>query len=279
MGFSFILWYSSCNSLTGMDLEKLTKHQILLLTLLVSFVTSIATGIVTVSLMDQAPEGVTKIINQVVERTVETVVPSTQGAAVATEKTVVVKQDELVPQSIATVQKSIVRIVARGSDQLIARGIIIDSKGTTITDGPALAAGQVNQFEAILPSGARVPAKPRGDLKSEIVQVDLTLGTSTGFVPAKFADSAKLTLGQTVLRIGGIGSDSVGEGVVAALPTDTTKDVIYASVSSATPGSVLITIFGEVIGMNTSTHATDQSAYKIISLPAAPTVTNTTPNT
>ncbi|MBP9710873.1 MAG: trypsin-like peptidase domain-containing protein [Candidatus Pacebacteria bacterium] len=262
-----------------MDLEKLTKHQILLLTLLVSFVTSIATGIVTVSLMDQAPEGVTKIINQVVERTVETVVPSTQGAAVATEKTVVVKQDELVPQSIATVQKSIVRIVARGSDQLIARGIIIDSKGTTITDGPALAAGQVNQFEAILPSGARVPAKPRGDLKSEIVQVDLTLGTSTGFVPAKFADSAKLTLGQTVLRIGGIGSDSVGEGVVAALPTDTTKDVIYASVSSATPGSVLITIFGEVIGMNTSTHATDQSAYKIISLPAAPTVTNTTPNT
>src|SRR3989338_8958132 len=107
-----------------MDLEKLTKHQILLLALLVSFVTSIATGIVTVSLMDQAPEGVTRIINQIVERTVETVAP-TQGAAVATtETTVVVKQDELVPQSIAAVQKSIVRIVARGGDQLIARGIV-----------------------------------------------------------------------------------------------------------------------------------------------------------
>ena len=34
-----------------MDLEKLTKHQTVLLTLLVSFVTSIATGIVTVGLL------------------------------------------------------------------------------------------------------------------------------------------------------------------------------------------------------------------------------------
>jgi len=279
VGFSFIVWYNVINNLTGMDLEKLTKHQILLLTLLVSFVTSIATGIVTVSLMDQAPEGVTKIINQVVERTVETVVPSTQGAAVATEKTVVVKQDELVPQSIAAVQKSVVRIVARGSDQLVARGIIIDSKGTTITDGAALAGAQGGQFEAILPSGIRVPATLRGDLKAEIVQVDLTLGTSTGFVPATFADSSKLTLGQTVLRIGGIGADSVGEGVVAALPTDANKDVIYASVSSATPGSVLITIFGEIIGMSTSAHVADPSAYSLVSPPAAPTVTNTTPNT
>src|SRR3989344_4276974 len=120
-----------------MDLEQLTKHQILLLTLLVSFVTSIATGIVTVSLMDQAPEGVTRVINQIVERTVETVVPSTQGAAVATETTVVIKQDELVPQSIAAVQKSIVRIVGEGSDQLIARGVVLDTKGTAATDGSA----------------------------------------------------------------------------------------------------------------------------------------------
>ena len=38
-----------------MDLEHLNKTQIILLTLLVSFVTSIATGIVTVSLLAQAP--------------------------------------------------------------------------------------------------------------------------------------------------------------------------------------------------------------------------------
>ena len=58
-----------------MDIEQLNRTQILLLTLLVSFVTSIATGIVTVSLMGQAPHGITQTVNRIFERTVEKVVP------------------------------------------------------------------------------------------------------------------------------------------------------------------------------------------------------------
>src|SRR6185295_199578 len=120
-----------------MDLEKLTKHQIVLLALLVSLVTSIVTGIVSVSLMDQAPASVTRTINQIVEHTVEKVVPTTQGAATITEKTVVVKDDDLAAQSIASVRKSIIRIVAKGSDQLVARGVITNAKGAAITDQAA----------------------------------------------------------------------------------------------------------------------------------------------
>src|SRR6185295_4552852 len=112
-----------------MDLEHLNKHQIVLLTLLVSFVTSIATGIVTVSLMGQAPPSISRTINQIVERTVETVAAApapTQPAAV-TQKTVVVKDDDLTAQSIASVQKAMVRIVdAKNPDTLLARGVIID---------------------------------------------------------------------------------------------------------------------------------------------------------
>ena len=80
-----------------MDIEHLSKHQIVLLAFLVSFVSSIVTGIVTVTLLGQAPPGVTKTINQIVERTVQTVVPATQGAAATTvtQKTVVVKDDDL----------------------------------------------------------------------------------------------------------------------------------------------------------------------------------------
>lgn len=56
-------------------MDGLDNRQIVLLTLLVSFVTSIATGIVTVTLVEEAPQGFTSTINKVVETTVEKVVP------------------------------------------------------------------------------------------------------------------------------------------------------------------------------------------------------------
>jgi len=260
-----------------MDLEKLTKHQILLLTLLVSFVTSIATGIVTVSLMDQAPEGVTRVINQIVERTVETVVPSTQGAAVATETTVVIKQDELVPQSIAAVQKSVIRVVREGEGDTIARGVIVGAQGLAVTDRAALAGAGNVDLEAILYSGERVPLRVQdSNDTSATVIVQLELGTSTGFEPAKLADSSKLTLGQSVLRISGAGADTVGEGVIAALPLDSgVLKAVQASVVSATPGAVLLTIFGEVIGISTPTLSPNNDIYTILVLPGGDTVTNT----
>src|SRR4051812_22400263 len=118
-----------------MDLEHLNKHQIVLLTLLVSFVTSIATGIVTVSLMNQAPPSISRTINQIVERTVETVAAPSLPAAVATEHTVVVKEDDLTAQSIAGVQKAMIRIVdAKTPDSLVARGVIVDKTGLALTD-------------------------------------------------------------------------------------------------------------------------------------------------
>src|ERR1043166_8139095 len=52
-----------------MDIEKLTKSQIVLLTLLVSFMTSIATGILTVPLLQQAPPEITKTVNREVDHT------------------------------------------------------------------------------------------------------------------------------------------------------------------------------------------------------------------
>ena len=85
-----------------MDIEHLSKSQIVLLTLLVSFVTSIATGIVTVSLMDQAPPAIAQTVNRIVERTVEKAVPLGQAAStvVTTEKTVVVKESDLIVQAV-----------------------------------------------------------------------------------------------------------------------------------------------------------------------------------
>jgi hypothetical protein len=258
-----------------MDLEQLTKHQIILLTLLVSFVTSIATGIVTVSLMDQAPSSVTRVINQIVEHTVETVSPPTQGAAAAqsTEKTVVVKDDDLAAQSIAKVQKGIVRIVEAGGKELVARGVIIDGKGTAITDTAALHNSGASDFEAILSSGERVPAKILTDASSSpTILLALAVGTSTGFAPVALSSASKLQLGQSIIRIGGIGSDTVGNGVIASLPreTDGSQRLIEASVGATTPGSVLITLFGEVIGITTSSSLlTGNDFYSTLNLSSA----------
>ena len=59
-----------------MDIKDLNKPQLILLAVLLSFVTSIATGITTVTLMQQAPSSVTVPITRIVRETVEKIVPA-----------------------------------------------------------------------------------------------------------------------------------------------------------------------------------------------------------
>ncbi len=59
-----------------MDIKDLNKTQLILIAVLLSFVTSIATGITTVTLMQQAPQSVTVPITRIVKETVEKIVPA-----------------------------------------------------------------------------------------------------------------------------------------------------------------------------------------------------------
>jgi hypothetical protein len=56
-----------------MEINELNKKQLVLLTLLITFIVSIATGIVTVSLMQQMPTVVPQTINNVIQKTIEKV--------------------------------------------------------------------------------------------------------------------------------------------------------------------------------------------------------------
>lgn len=58
-----------------MDVKDLNKAQLILLIILLSFITSIATGIATVTLLEKAPQSVTVPINRIVQQTVEKIVP------------------------------------------------------------------------------------------------------------------------------------------------------------------------------------------------------------
>jgi len=91
-------------------MENLTKSQLILLALLVSFVTSIATGIVTVSLVNQAPPQVTQTVGRVIEKTIEIVRPSDSDIASVVE-TIIVSDEDMTVKAVEKVMPSVVSVI------------------------------------------------------------------------------------------------------------------------------------------------------------------------
>ncbi len=237
-----------------MDIENLNKSQIVLLTLLVSFVTSIATGIVTVSLMDQAPPVIPQTINRVVERTVERVVPEAQTATViTTEKTVVVKEADLVAQAVTRARPALID-VRRGlsdkTEEVLARGAML-SKQYAITGGVSFAVGT---DVLIGGQGSSTPGR--------VVAVDEDREIAIIYVPESQAPALSvstdaLTLGQSVIALLGLKGVSVASGIVASVAEGKTIENEIYQASFATNvastefslGNVLVNTEGAVIGI------------------------------
>lgn len=74
-----------------MSLEELTKTQLILLVLLICFVSSIATSVITTGLLAEAPLQTTQTINRIVQNTVEKVVP---GDVVTQTETIYIEKNE-----------------------------------------------------------------------------------------------------------------------------------------------------------------------------------------
>lgn len=263
-----------------MDMEQLSKSQIILLGLLVSFVTSIATGIVTVSLMDQAPPAIAQTVNRVIERTVEAVAPVATGQAAATvvtqEKTVVVKESDLISQAVTKITPSIVRVYASSDADapFLGLGMVLDTKGTVVADSSSL--GDTADVYMQLLDGTKVRAYVRGRDKDTgfAFLVATSTGTTTpAWHPATVA-SDHAVLGQTVVSLSGKAIPRIAQGLVTALPTDSTIDT---SISPDTifGGSPLIDTDGDLIGVSTGvSRASSQSAFLsaalLIPAPMAP---------
>ena len=130
-------------------MENLTKQQLILLALLVSFVTSIATGIVTVALMNQAPVGVVQTINKVVERTIETVTGPTKETQTVVKETVVVSTDDQIVGAVEKNKNSLIRIYRTNTDPssgsnsmvFVGLGVIISTDGMIATDNNLISDG------------------------------------------------------------------------------------------------------------------------------------------
>lgn len=121
-----------------MDLEQLSTSQIILLTLFCAFITSMATSVATVSLMQQTPVSAGQTVSQVVERTIhEVIAPATSTAVTPSPHTT---DDVASLDAVYTsVSPSVVRVTS--SDGTAQVGVVIDGRGTILTDGNSLTAG------------------------------------------------------------------------------------------------------------------------------------------
>lgn len=243
-------------------MEHLTKQQIVLLTLLVSFVTSIATGIFTVSLMDQAPAGVTQTINQVVERTIERVV-QTSPSPVANTAAVV----ESFSQTVGKVSQGIVRLKPLGStnDSVAGLGIIISANGLMLTDKAALASNSV----AVFPGGEEYPiqivqSEILGDNVFAAILVPQGKKLSAVTPPT---ESSSIQLGESVFALTGKQSVSLEEGLVKKIPESGTSYIdTTIPVKNVLLGSPLFNQKGELIGYKTTATLENNGFYSLSNL-------------
>ncbi len=260
-----------------MDIERLTKSQTVLLVLLVSFVTSIATGIVTVTLLEEASPVVTQTINRVVERTIERVVPGeTQTATVIeTEKTIVVNEEDLVIQAIEKNKDKIVKIYQKTANDpvYVGVGVIVSKDGVVAVATDSSILNQDRLYSVTLSSGKEISGDVvAGTLSKSTALLQLTFTKEYGVVPGsiKYGNINNLKLGQTALTLSGVKRTSIALGIISGLDekeevlevaegsTEEPKTIsvltaIETNISSSKieKGGVILNIFGEVVGIST----------------------------
>lgn len=273
-----------------MDIDHLNKSQLVLLTLFVSFVTSIATGIVTVSLMQQAPPAITQTVSRIVERTVEKLVPGQMASAATTPvKTVIVTQTVsadtntvTIAQAVEHASDSIVRLSTVPSAESAATtflglGVIIDSHGTIATDADVV--GERADAQVTLAGGTpvRMFVVSRDERGIAYLSPASTTDSTIRFNPIPISGMHS-TLGNSIIVLGGKMSTRVSVGIVTALSNLTAASssaaVIDTDVAegSILPGAPLLDSAGSLLGISTgSSRSVAKQGFisgLIISVPA-----------
>ncbi len=228
-----------------MDIKDLSRSQLILLALLLSFVTSLATGITAVTLMQQAPQSVTVPINKVVKETVNRIVP-TEGRA--TVNTVVVKEEDLIVSAIADNKPALFGIFKETSggsrqqvSEKIGNGFAVSKKGIVAanvsevpSDGTYYVENESGKFDAkFIPSGQN---------KFSLLKIGLPL-SGTGkpsFPDLKAANIGSLKAGQKILTL--------GDGISAFFYSGNPDVSVTAAEAKSFGDSIVLDLNGEVLG-------------------------------
>lgn len=261
-----------------MNIEELSKSQLILLTILVNFVTSVATGILTVSLLDHAPPVVTQTVNRVVEHTIETVAQAAPAAVAPA------------PAPAPSNQDLVMSAISADASRAVA---IYDGKIGTTTPGtttPAITAGTFLPKSHVVATAAssKLPDKvvigfaDGSYVPAALLRTDGTLALYAFAKDAKlpkvavpsFVSASDLKLGQTVL---GLSSDgSAATGIVSRVAVDG----IHTTLPTLGAGSAAVDLAGDLIGIAPSGQGALIPAQDVATLLAATsTATSTQPST
>jgi len=265
-------------------LEKLTKHQIILLTVFVSFITSIATGIVTVSLMDQAPADVIKTIDRVVERTVEKVVP--QPAAVIQSKPVekIIREEEFVISAIEKNRSPLVSLYREGEKNLLGNGIIVTKEGLVVALTSELAVGE--RYIVKLADGSEYPVKVTAyndNFGLRLLETVPRQKEKIVFTPAHISKIDTVKLGQSIISLAHHDSFQVLTGIVSNIEREDIQgseievsgtpstslpshegEIEYITTdrtAEAPNGSILLDLDGSILGMKANSGRSEKGTY------------------
>ncbi len=258
------------------EIKDLNKTQLIWLAVLLSFVVSIATGIVTVTLMQQAPAAVTQTINRVVQQTVEKVVP---GYTSTTTQTVVVKEDDLVVDAVAKIRSisyplftSKESTVAVGDVHLLGSGIFLFNDTNIDIEKTYTIEINKNFFEAkvvgMSPLGFSLLSAPESIVSTKTLE------------SAVFVKDGEVSAGQTAVTVS---RKSIRKGIVQAINKMTNEEknswseiLIDPAVSQMFDGALVVNLDGAVMGITKSRgeYGTIIVGYDAITkLVAKPTIT------
>ena len=243
-----------------MNLEDLNKSQLLLLTVLVNFVTSIAVGVLTVSLLDQAPPTVTQTVNRIVDHTVQTIASTTPIQSIIqapVPTTVVIRDEDLLTAALAAnLSRSVTIYQYSTSTPLVAIGTYLPKARAVAT---ASSIGLPKEVIIQFADGTTVPAS--------LSRVGATISIYG------FSDTARLPKvptpnlvlksdvkpGQSVLAIG-IGNTAV-TGIVSKV-----DDLIHTSLTNIPIGSAAVSSSGNILGISINSSGDFAGADRITTL-------------
>ncbi len=240
-----------------------------------SFVISIATGIITVAMLQVAPETVTNTVNRVVEHTIERIVSGTSTNVtnnptvtnVTKQVTVYAKEDDLVVSAVEKNQPRIALIYARGiasSTEPQAIGFVVSRDGLIVTESQSFvgSGAQAENYTVRLgdQSYAASPL-PNQEAKQPVYFLklkDLSASSTIDAVSYGRFDYPKVA--QTLVILGGSDGASVFKATVSKLrftksdATSSTEQLLTGimtnpKIPDQNGGALVVNLDGQVVGM------------------------------